>query len=87
MAVVAGIAACDVCWMFTRRSDTVMTGATGAYYLGVIDGKRRYEHIGGMAVFADIAGLNMCRGLAGRLGAVMAVDAVTRNVDVVEIGR
>jgi len=53
----------------------------------VIDGKRWCEHIGVVAVLANVGGLYMCRGLAGGVGAVMAVDAVTRDVDVIEIGR
>ena len=87
MAVVAGIAAGDVGRVFTGRRDAIMAGATGAQYLGVIDGKRRYKHIGAVAILADIGRLYVCRGLAGGVGAVVAVDAVARDVDVIEVGR
>jgi len=87
MAIIAGIAAGDMGWMFASRSDAVMTGATGAYYLCVIDGKGGRPNIRRVAVFANVGGLYMCRGLAGGVGAVVAVDAVTRDVGVVEVGR
>ena len=38
-----------------------------------------------MAVFADVAGLNMRLGLAGCLGTVMAAEAIARDVDVIEV--
>lgn len=40
-----------------------------------------------MAVFADIRRLNVCRAFAGRLGAVVTVDAVRGNVGVIEVRR
>jgi len=87
MAVVAGITAGDVGWMFTGRGDAVMAGATGAYDLGVIDGKRRYKHIGAVAILADISRLYMCRRLAGGLCAVVAAHAIASDIDVIEVGR
>ena len=40
-----------------------------------------------MTVFTDVRRLNMRRALAGRLRAVMAVNAVTRDVRVIEVRR
>ena len=87
MAVVAGIAAGDVCWMFTRRGDAVMAGAAGAYHLSVIDGKRGRPDTRRVAVLADISRLYMCRGLAGGLCAIVAAHAIASDIDVVEGGR
>jgi len=87
MTVVAGIATGDMSRVFASRNGAVMAGAAGAYHLRMIDGKRGRKHVGGMAVFANVGGLYVCRGLAGGVGAVMAVDAVTRDVNVIEVGR
>ena len=53
----------------------------------MIDGKRRYEYIGVVAVLADIGRLYMCRSLAGSLGIVVATDAVACDAGVVEVSR
>jgi hypothetical protein len=57
MTIVTVIAAGDMRGVFTGRGDAIMAGAAGAQYLGVIDGKGRYEHIGAVAILADIGGL------------------------------
>ena len=87
MTIVTVIAAGDMRGVFTGRGDAIMAGAAGAQYLGVIDGKGRYEHIGAVAILADIGGLYVCRGLAGGVGAVVAAHAIASDVDVVEVGR
>ena len=38
-----------------------------------------------MAIFADVAGLDVCRGLAGCLRTVMAAEAIARNIDVIKV--
>jgi len=85
MTVITGIVTGDVCRVFAGCGDAVMAGATDADDVCVVNGKHRYEHIGVVAVFADITCLNMLRILTGRIHTVMAIDAIARNVQVIEI--
>ena len=87
MTVIAGVATGDMCRGLADGSDTVMAGDTGSNYLRVIDGQRRCKHIGRVAVLADIRCLNVCRIFAGCVRTVMTADAVTGDVDVIEICR
>ena len=87
VTVVTGVAAVYVRRVFAGCNEAVMTGATGAQNVRVIDGKDRRKHIRVMAILADIAGLDMRRSLAGGVGAVVAVDAVARNIYMVEVRR
>lgn len=59
MAVVASIATGDVGWVLADRCNAIMAGAAGTHYMRVINGEHRREHVGVMAVFADIARLNV----------------------------
>ncbi len=56
MAVVAGIAAGNMSRMLARRSNAVMTRIAGADDLSVVHRKCRYEYIGAVAIFTDVAG-------------------------------
>ena len=85
VTIVAGIVAGDVRRVFADCDDAVMTGAADADDMRVVDGKCGHEHIGVVAVFADVTGLNMCLILAACIHAVMAVNTVARNVEVVKI--
>ena len=85
MTVIAGIVTGDVCRVFAGCGDAVMAGTTDADDVCVVNGKHRYEHIGVVAVLADITCLNMLRILTGRIHAVVAIDAIARNVQVIEI--
>ena len=85
VTIVAGTGSVQVRWVFAGCGDAIMTGAAGAKNLGMVNGKRGREHVGVVAVFADIAGLNMRQALAGRLRAIVAVDAVAGDVHMVEI--
>lgn len=85
VTVITAIAAVDMCRMLARRHDSVMTGCAGTEYLCVIDDEHRREDIGAVAVFADIGCLNMCGILAGGFGAIVAVDTIPRNIDVIEV--
>ena len=87
MTVVAGVAAGKVRRVLAGCRDAVVTGATGAQYLGVIDSDYRRPQVRGVAVFADIRRLNVRRSFAGCLGAVMAADAVAGDVQMIEIRR
>ena len=64
-----------------------MTRAAGADDLRMVNGKNGRKHVGVMAILADVARLDVRRILAGCLDAVVAINAVTRNVPVVEIRR
>ena len=58
--------------VLARRNRTVMAGRTGSKYLIVIDICHRRPDVGGVAVFANIRGLNVQRTFACRIDAVMA---------------
>lgn len=85
MTVVACITAGYVRRTFSDCRNTVVTGAARAQYLAVIDRKDRCEYIGVMAVLADVGRLNMGRALADSFRTVVAIEAATRDVDVVKI--
>ena len=85
MAIVAGISACDMSWAFPGRGDAVVTRATSSDDLSMVHRTDWCPDIGGVAVFADIARLNVVKILAGRIGAVVAVNAVVRNVCVIKV--
>ena len=87
MTVVASIATRNMRWMFACRYHAIVTRAANANYLCVVDRKRGRKHVGVVAVIADIACLDMRRVLTGSLRAIMAVDAITRDVQVIEIRR
>ncbi len=61
MAVVAGVATAYVGRMFSRRSETVMTRATRAQYLSVINRVSRGEQVGVVTVLANVRSLDMLR--------------------------
>jgi len=87
VAVVAIIAAGDMRGMLAGRDDAVMTGAAGTDDLGMVDRVSRGPDVRRVAVFADVAGLDVIWRLAGRVRAVMAAKAVASDVDVIEIRR
>ena len=87
VAVIAVIAASDMRRVFAGRNCAVMTGAACANDLGVVDEVGRYPDVRGMAVFAHIGRLDVCRVLARSVGAVMAAGTIARNIYVVEICR
>jgi len=86
MAVIAVVSARNVCRMFTCGDHAVVARAAGPDDLCVIDVECRQPGVRGMAVFANIAGLNVSWVLASRICAVVAAGTVPRNVDVVEVG-
>jgi len=84
VAIVAVVAAGDVCRVFAGRGNAVMTGAARAQYLGMIDHVRGRPNFGVVAIFANIRRLHVCQILASGIYAVMAADAVTNNIQVIE---
>jgi len=87
MTVVAVVTAVDVRWVLAGRRDAVMTSATSANNLRMVDGKHGRPHITGVAVFADVARLHMRRVLTGGLRTVVAAETVAGNVHVIEVRR
>ena len=59
MAIVASVATGDVCRVFADRRDAVVTGSACADDLRMIDGEDRCEHIGCVAVLANVGRLYM----------------------------
>ena len=87
MAVVAIFATCNMRWVLARRYVAIVTGATGSEDLNVIYRISRRPDNVVVAVFADVGRRDVHRVLACRISTVMAVDATTRNVGVIEVGR
>lgn len=85
MTIVAGIAAGDVGQVLAGCNDTVMTGAANTNDLCVVNGISRCENIGVVAVLTHIAGLNVGDILARRINAVVTVNAVGSDIDVIEV--
>ena len=65
----------------------VVTRRTRAKHLVVINADDWGPDIGAVAVLANIGCQRMQRTFAGRVGAVVTVYAITRDVRVIEIGR
>ena len=84
VAVVAVVAAGDVCWMLAGGGNAVVAGAARTQDLGMVDDYHRREYIGGMAVFTDIRRQGVCRILARCVRAVVTVYAIAGDRRVVE---
>lgn len=77
----------EVTGILTRCRHSVVTGRAGPQYLAVVNGENGREHIRRMAVFTYVGRLYVCRVLARSVRAVMAAEAVARNIHVIEIRR
>ena len=87
MAVIAVGTARNVRGSFPGCRNAVVTGTAFAQYLCVINSESRCPNIRVVAILADICCLHMRDILAGSLDAVVAADAVTRNIHMIEVGR
>ena len=87
MAVTAVGTAGDVRGVFTGCGNPIVTGTAFAQHLCVINSESRYPYIRVVAILADVCCLYVGEILAGGLDTVMAADAVTRNIHVIEVGR
>ena len=87
MAVIAGIATNNMRRVLARRDRAVMTAVTRTDDLRVVYGKDRCKYIGVVAVLADVAGLNVSEILADGIGAIVTVDTVARNVEMIKVRR
>jgi hypothetical protein len=85
VAVVAGIAAGEVRRVLAGCNYAIVTGATGADDLGMVDAKYGRKYVGVMAVFANVAGLNVRKVLANGAHAVVAVNAATGDIQMIKI--
>ena len=86
MAVIAGIAARNMRRMFACCDDAVVAAVAGPDDLSVVNSEDRRKDVGVVAIFANIAGENMCRVLANGIDAVMAVNTLASDVQMVEVG-
>lgn len=87
VTIVAIITAVHVGRVLAGRRYTVMTGTACPQYLRMINRKHGCPDIRVMAVLAHVRSLNMRRTLARCLHAVVATNAISRDVYVVEIRR
>ena len=87
VTIVTGIAAGDMRWMFASCDDAVVTRIARTDDLCVIDGEGRGKNVRVVAVLANIAGLNVSDVLARRIDAVVAVNTIARDIQVIEVCR
>ena len=87
MTVVAVVAAGDVRRMLAGCDYAVMARTAGAEDLRMVNYEDRLPDIGAMAIFTDVAGLDVRLALPRGFDAVMTFSAVAREVHMIEIGR
>ncbi len=71
MAVIAGITARDMCWVFASRRCAVMARTASAQNLGMVDRVRRREYVGVVAILTNVACLYVRRTLADGINTVV----------------
>ncbi len=86
MAIITGIAARNMRRMLACRNYAIVTAVAGADNLSVVNSEDWRKDVGVMAIFANIAAENMCRVLANGIDTVMAINTLTSNVQMVEVG-
>ncbi len=86
MAVIAGIAARNMRRMLACRNYAIVTAITGSDNLSVVNSEDWRKDVGVVAILTNIAGENMRRALANGIDVVMAVNTLTSDVQVVEVG-
>ena len=85
MAIIAAIAARQMRRGLAGRIHAVVAGTAAAKYLCMVDGIGRHELHRVVAVLANIRGLRVAGAFTGCVGAVMAGNAVARDVVVTEV--
>ena len=85
VAVIAGIAAGEVCRVLARSNYAIVTGTAGSDDLGMVDGEGGCEYVGVMAVLANVTGLNMRKILTNGVHAIVAVNAAAGDVQMIKI--
>ena len=71
--------------VLARCCETVVARIAGSKHLGVINGENGCPDIRGMAILADVAGLQMCLGLAGCVGAIVTGRTIAGDIHMIEI--
>ncbi len=87
MTIIAVVTAIDMRWVLAFCNRAVVTGIAGANNLQVVDPVCRNEENVVVAVLAQICRLNMHRAFSDRIRAVVTTEAVTRDIDMIEIRR
>ena len=87
MTVIALFATRYVCCVLTGRDNAIVTRATGAQHLCVVDVEYWFERDRAVAVLADVCCSDMDRASTCCGYAVMTRDTVSYNPNVVEYGR
>jgi hypothetical protein len=87
MTVIANVTARNVCWMLTDCNRSVVTRGASACYLRMIHLVDRCEQHSIVAVLASIAGRNMIAIFACCICAVVTAEAITGDIDVIEVCR
>ena len=87
MTVVTVVTARDVRRILARCGGAIMAGAASPQYLGVVHqvGGRKCHIV--VAVLTHVARVDVRGIFAGRLHAVVTVDAIGRDTHVIEVGR
>ena len=84
MAVVAVVAAREVRRVLATRQHAVMAGETGAEHLRMVDGGCRCVGNRVVAVLTNVGCVDVIGGLAGCIDAVMAGEATSGDIAVIE---
>lgn len=84
VAIIAIIAAGNMRRMLARCGHAVMTGLACTDHLRVVNREWRNPDVRPVAILTDVAGVDMSNVLAGRIAAVVATAAATRDVGMIE---
>ena len=87
MAIVTIVAAGDMGRMLAGGYDAIVAGVAGSDDLRVINGEHWREYVGVVAVFTDICSLNVVLVFACCLHTIVTVDAISGDIQVIEIRR
>ena len=87
VTIITGITTCDMRCVFANGRYAIVARATGTDDLRMIDADYRLPQIGAVTILTDGCRLNVRRALAGRSGAVVTVNTVAADVDVIEVCR
>ena len=86
VAVVTGVTACNMSWMLTRCDNAIVAAVAGADNLCVIHREDRCKDVGIVTVLANITGLNVRQVFTDGVDTVMAVNTISGDVQMVEVG-
>ena len=86
VAVIAGIAARNMRRMFACGYDAVVAAVAGPDDLRVVNSEDRRKDVGVVAILTSVTGENMGQILANGINAVMAVNTLTGDIQMVEVG-